>query len=52
MAMKEPKFMQELHKIRAQMAKEWKNKTAHEIVFSIHKEAAKSKNLILKNTTQ
>lgn len=34
--MKEPKFMQELHKIRAQMAKEWKKMTPKEIVKSIN----------------
>lgn len=36
MAIKEPKFMQELHKIRAQMAREWKNMSAKEIVESLH----------------
>jgi hypothetical protein len=48
MPIKEPKFMQELHKIRAQITKEWKNKNAREIVSSIRKEAAKSKNTFLK----
>ncbi len=43
MAIKEPKFMQELHKIRAQMTKEWRNKAAHEIISSIRKKAVKSK---------
>ncbi len=48
MPSKEPKFMQELHKIREELTKEWKGKTAHEIVSSIRKEAAKSKNIFLK----
>ncbi len=48
MTVKEPKFMQELHKIREEIAKEWKGKTAREIVFSIRKEAAKSRNVFLK----
>ncbi|MBU3933557.1 MAG: hypothetical protein KKH11_02680 [Candidatus Omnitrophica bacterium] len=51
MAIKEPKFMQELHKIRAQMTKEWNNKTPHEIISSIRKEAAKSKGIFFKNTS-
>jgi len=33
---KEPKFMQELHKIRAQLAKEWKKMTSEEMVKSIN----------------
>ncbi len=40
--------MQDLHKIRAQITREWKNKTAREIVSSIRKEAAKSKDIFLK----
>ena len=52
MSLKEPKFMQELHKIREELTKEWKSKTAHEIVFSIRKEAAKSKNIFLKTTSK
>lgn len=35
MAIKEPKFMQELHKIRAQMAKEWKKMSSEEIRESL-----------------
>ena len=48
MSLKEPKFMQELHKIREELTKEWRGKTSHEIVSSIRKEAAKSKNVFLK----
>ncbi len=33
---KEPKFMQELHKIRAQIAKEWKKIPSREIIASIN----------------
>jgi len=33
---KEPKFMQELHKIRAQLAKEWKKMTSEEMIKSIN----------------
>jgi predicted RNA-binding protein len=33
---KEPKFMQELHKIRAQMAKDWKKMTSQELIKSIN----------------
>lgn len=36
MHIKEPKFMQELHKIRAQLAKEWKKMTPEEMVKSIN----------------
>lgn len=39
----EPKFMKELHKIREDISKEWKGKTARQIVSSIHEEASKSK---------
>lgn len=35
MHIKEPKFMQELHKIRAQMAKEWKKMSPEEIRASL-----------------
>lgn len=35
MTLKEPKFMQELHKIRAQMAKEWKKMSPEEIRASL-----------------
>ncbi len=37
--------MQELHKIRAQITKEWKGKSAREIVSLIRKETEKSKNI-------
>jgi len=33
---KEPKFMQELHKIRARLAKKWKKMTSKEMVKSIN----------------
>ncbi len=33
---KEPKFMQELHKIREKLTKEWKNKSTKEICASLH----------------
>lgn len=36
MAVKEPKFMQELHKIRAQMAKDWKKMSSREVIKSIN----------------
>jgi len=36
MAVKEPKFMQEIHKIRAQMAREWKKMTSQEVIKSIN----------------
>ncbi len=36
MAVKEPKFMQELHKIRAEMTKEWKSMSPREIRESLH----------------
>lgn len=52
MPLKEPKFMQELHKIREKLTKEWKDKTAHEIISSIRKEAAKTKNIFLKTTSE
>ena len=48
MPLKEPKFMQELHKIREELTKEWKGKSAREIVSSIRNEAAKTKNVFLK----
>jgi len=34
MKKKEPKFMQELHKIREELTKEWKNKSTKEISSS------------------
>lgn len=34
---KEPKFMQELHKIREELTKEWKNKSTKEIASSLHR---------------
>ena len=37
--MEEPKFMQELHKIRRQMYEEWKNMTDEEMFASIEKGA-------------
>ena len=39
MKVKEPKFMKDLRQVRSQMAKEWKGKSSHEIVESIHYEA-------------
>jgi len=36
MKRKEPKFMQELHKIREELTKEWKNKSTKEIAASLH----------------
>lgn len=33
---KEPKFMQELHKIRTQLAKEWKKMTPEDMIKSIN----------------
>jgi len=35
MKKKEPKFMQELHKIREELTKEWKNKSTEEISASL-----------------
>ncbi len=35
MKKKEPKFMQELHKIREELTKEWKNKSTKEISSSL-----------------
>ena len=43
MVKSEPKFMRELHKIRAEITKEWRGKSAREIVRSIRNEAGKSK---------
>ncbi|MBN2097062.1 MAG: hypothetical protein JW714_01135 [Candidatus Omnitrophica bacterium] len=37
MKKKEPKFMQELHKIREGLTKEWKNKSTREISSSLHR---------------
>lgn len=34
---KEPKFMQELHKIREELTKEWRNKSTKEISASLHR---------------
>ncbi|MBI4743369.1 MAG: hypothetical protein HY776_00845 [Actinobacteria bacterium] len=34
-----PKFITELHKIREEFAKEWKEKTSEEVVTSIEKRA-------------
>ncbi len=34
---KEPEFMQELHKIRIQMAKEWKKMPNQEFLTHMHK---------------
>jgi len=31
-----PKFMQELHKIREKLTKEWRNKSTKEIFASLH----------------
>ena len=36
MKKKEPKFMQELHKIREELTKEWKNKSTEQISASLH----------------
>lgn len=36
MKKKEPKFMQELHKIREELTNEWKNKSVKEISNSLH----------------
>ena len=36
MKKKEPKFMQELHKIRENLAKEWKKESTQEIASSLH----------------
>jgi hypothetical protein len=36
MKRKEPKFMQELHKIRARLSKEWKKASVKEISDSLH----------------
>ena len=33
---KEPKFMQELHRIRARMAKEWQKMSTAEFLESLH----------------
>jgi hypothetical protein len=43
MKKREPKFMQELHKIRKGLAKEWKNKSAKEISASLHQAVKKFK---------
>jgi len=40
---KEPKFMQELHKIRAKLTKEWRKKSVKEISSSLHQAAQKFK---------
>ena len=37
MKRKEPKFMQELHKIREKLTKEWKGKPTKEISASLHR---------------
>lgn len=37
MKKKEPEFMQELHKIRERLTKEWKSKSTKEIAFSLHR---------------
>ena len=42
MIKKEPKFMKDLHKIREQITRGWKNKTPHQIVSEIRKAAAKA----------
>jgi len=46
MSLKEPKFMQELHKIRAQMAKEWKSMSPKEIKDSLNESSRWLKNQI------
>jgi len=43
MKKKEPKFMQELHKIREELTKEWKNKSTKEISSSLHRAVKKFK---------
>lgn len=43
MKKKEPKFMQELHKIREELTKEWKNKSTKEIAYSLHHAVKKFK---------
>jgi hypothetical protein len=43
MVKKEPKFMQELHKIRMELAKEWRNKSTKEISSSLHRAVKKFK---------
>lgn len=39
MKIKEPNFMQELHKIREKITKEWKDKSPQQISFSLHRAA-------------
>jgi hypothetical protein len=39
MKKKVPEFMQELHKIREEIAKEWKNKSVRDISSSLHRAA-------------
>ena len=43
MVYKEPKFMQDLHKIRERMSRESKKKSLREVIFSITKSAKKKK---------
>jgi hypothetical protein len=43
MKTKEPKFMQELHKIREQISNEWKNKPTQEISSRLHRVAKEFK---------
>ncbi len=44
MTHKEPKFMQDLHKIREQISKECQHKSAQEVISSIRRDADKVKN--------
>jgi hypothetical protein len=48
MKTKEPKFMQELHKIRENLTREWKNKTSQQISLSLRRIAKefKSKHIL------
>lgn len=43
MKAKEPKFMQELHKIREQLAKKWEKMTPKEFLSSLHNTAKEFK---------
>lgn len=43
MKTKEPKFMQELHKIRERLTKEWKGMTSRHISSSLHQAAKEFK---------
>jgi len=44
MKKKEPKFMQELHRIREEITKEWKNQSTKQIASSLHQAVKKFKN--------